>query len=194
MLKQELAISDATLTLFEDVWTAAESQALFAQLQHLDWQQKTIKMFGRDVMQPRLVAWYGDAGADYRYSGVLNRALPWTPVLNHIRERVQAVTQRAFNSVLCNYYRDGQDSVGWHSDDETELGEKPIIASVSFGVMREFCLQHRKHKTARYAIALPDASVLLMAGETQKHYRHAVLKNTKISESRINLTFRMIGK
>jgi alkylated DNA repair dioxygenase AlkB len=192
MKQQRLAIPHADLQLFLNVWSDAEAKALWPALHTLDWQQKAITLFGRAVMQPRLIAWYGDAGADYRYSGLLNIPQPWTPVLQAIRERVQSICQVDFNSVLGNWYRDGHDSVGWHSDDEPELGPQPIIASVSFGVTRRFSLQHKKDKALRFAIDLPNASLLLMQGETQQHYRHAVLKDKAVKDGRINLTFRQI--
>ncbi len=194
VIEQRLTIPGADLCLFNHVWSDAEAHVIWPQLQALDWQQKAIRLFGRDVMQPRLVAWYGDAGANYRYSGVDNEPLPWAPVLLAIRDKIEPLCQARFNSVLCNFYRNGQDSVGWHSDDEPELGAKPIIASVSFGVTRPFLLQHKKDKSLRFSVELTNASLLLMQGETQKNYRHAVLKNNKVVDARINLTFRQILK
>lgn len=192
MLCETIPLVDADLTFYQKVWTPKESQRIYLLLQTLHWQQKNIRLFGREVMQPRLVAWYGDAGADYVYSGVRNIPLPWPACLVEIRQRVQQLVQSEFNSVLCNLYRNGDDSVGWHSDDEAELGPEPMIASVSFGATRRFSLQHKRDKTVKGHLDLPDASLLLMKGATQQNYRHAVLKAKTESAPRINLTFRKI--
>ncbi len=192
MKPQHIALHGADITLYPALWTAHESQQIFEQLQTLRWQQKAIRLFGRSVMQPRLVAWYGDDGADYVYSGVRNIPLPWEPTLLALRERVQRIVPHTFNAVLCNFYRDGNDSIGWHSDDEKSLGPQPIIASLSFGATRVFRLQHKRDKTQKLAIELPDASLLLMQGATQKNYRHAIFKTKDPIGPRVNLTFRNI--
>lgn len=193
MLKTDLPLPDASLTLFTSVWDSSESTTLLQTLQDtLAWRQKNIRLFGRDVMQPRLVCWYGDDGADYRYSGVSNQALPWTPELLEIKAKVESTCQIRCNAVLGNCYRNGQDSVSWHSDDEPELGSMPIIASVSLGAVRRFELRHKKRPEYRLKLDLPDASILLMAGQTQANYRHALPKQGSVQDVRINLTFRLI--
>lgn len=186
-------LAGAELQLWRALWPAAECARIAADLrQTLDWQQKPIVIFGREVMQPRLTAWYGDPECSYVYSGKRNEPLAWTPLLAELREVVQTVTGARFNSVLANCYRNGQDSMGWHSDDEPELGPDPVIASLSFGATRRFCLQHRKRRTDRLELALQDGDLLLMAGATQTNYRHALPKTAKPTAERLNFTFRLI--
>ena len=156
------------------------------------WQQKPIMIYGKSVLQPRLVAWYGDEEAVYKYSGVSNKPLPWLPLLAELRTRICRFADIELNSVLCNLYRDGQDSMGWHADSEPELGEHPNIASLSFGAPRRFLMQHKKNKTAKWECVLENGDLLLMRGTTQAYYRHSVPKTTKQIGPRINLTFRRI--
>ena len=166
----------------------------FARLHaEVDWTQDEIRMYGRDVLVPRLSAWYGDEGADYAYSGIPLVLRPWTPLLEAIRDAVQAQCGHAFNSVLLNLYRDGRDSVAWHADDEPELGRHPLIASLSLGQVRTFQLKHRSDRDLeRIDLDLEHGSLLLMAGETQAHWVHAIPKRKKPLEPRINLTFRRV--
>lgn len=186
-------LAGAELQLWRALWPAAECARIAAELrQRLAWQQKPIVIFGRDVMQPRLTAWYGDPDCAYVYSGKRNEPLPWTPLLQELREAVETVTGARFNSVLANCYRNGQDSMGWHSDDEPELGPDPSIASLSFGAARRFCLQHRKQKALQLELLLQDGDLLLMAGATQANYRHALPKTAKPVGERLNFTFRWI--
>ena len=152
-------------------------------------------MWGRRMPQPRLTAWYGDAGASYAYSGVELHPLPWTPVLLDIKARIEKTTGSSFNSVLLNYYRDHRDSVGFHSDDEPELGERPVIASLSLGAERTFILKHKKLKGMQEtpcAFAPASGSLLLMRGDTQRCWRHGVPKENRPCGPRVNLTFRKI--
>lgn len=187
-------LADAELQLWRALWPPAECARVAQELRcTLAWQQKPIVIFGREVLQPRLTAWYGDADCSYVYSGKRNEPLAWTPLLNELREAVQTLTGARFNSVLANCYRDGQDSMGWHSDDEPELGPEPVIASLSFGATRRFCLQHRKHKHQRLELQLQDGDLLLMAGATQAHYRHALPKTARPCGERLNFTFRWIA-
>lgn len=169
------------------------SDKLFLQLKEsIEWRSEEIKIFGRWVMQPRLTAWYGNAGKTYRYSGIEMKPLPWTPYLLEIKNKVEKQCDVSFNSVLLNYYRTGADSMGWHSDDEPELGKNPVIASVSFGAERLFCLRHKKEKSLQVKLKLTAGSLLIMTGETQHHWQHAIPKTTKPIGERINLTFRKI--
>ena len=156
------------------------------------WRQDPIRMFGRTIPQPRLVAWHGDPGAVYTYSRLRHEPEPWTHPLLEIRKRlVDAVG--TFNSVLLNVYRDGRDHMGWHSDDEPELGEYPVIASVSLGATRRFVLKHRTRRDLRpVAIALESGSLLVMRGGTQNHWRHMVPATARPVGPRLNLTFRTI--
>jgi alkylated DNA repair dioxygenase AlkB len=142
------------------------------------------------VPQPRLTAWYGDDGKAYVYSGIINHPLPWTALLLALKAKAEGFAENAFNSVLLNYYRDGSDSVGWHADDEPELGERPVIASLSFGATRTFEL--RRRTTGKVTkVPLTSGSILVMRGTTQHHWIHRVPKEPGCA-SRINLTFRFI--
>jgi len=154
-----------------------------------DWRQETIVVFGKRHLQPRLSAWHGEKG--YRYSGLQLAPLPFTPLLDTLRRAVENATGRSYNSVLLNYYRDGRDSMGMHSDDEQELGKEPAIASLSFGATRSFIL---RHKVTQETLKLPlgDGSLLFMAGALQTHWLHGINKSSRPLGARINLTFRKI--
>lgn len=175
----------------------AEAEALLQELTAtVGWRHEPIKLFGKDVLQPRLTAWYGDAGASYRYSGLQLEPQPWTPALQQLRQRVQAATGARFNSVLLNLYRHGQDSMGWHADDEPELGPAPVIASLSLGAARRFRLRPRPGTDfthAPFSLELGSGSLLLMQGPTQQHWQHAVPKTARPTGPRLNLTFRQVG-
>ena len=143
-------------------------------------------------MQPRLVAWFGDPGAAYTYSGLQLVPEPWSERLGSLRARTEGAAGHPFNSVLCNLYRDGNDSMGLHADAEPELGPNPVIASVSLGATRRFVLRHAKDRGERLDLDLAGGSLLVMSGTTQHFWRHGVPKQKKITDSRINLTFRRI--
>jgi alkylated DNA repair dioxygenase AlkB len=140
---------------------------------------------------PRLTAWYADPGLTYSYSGVTHQALPWTVALSDVRRRVEEAAQAPFNSLLLNYYRDGDDSIGYHADDEGELGEDPIVPSVSLGATRRFVLKHNKTRE-RLTYDLAHGSLLLMGGTLQHFWKHALPKSKEKVGERINLTFRNI--
>jgi len=188
------------LDLFEGearLWPAAfdagEATRLFQDLRRqIDWREEEIVLFGRRVPVPRRVAWHGDPGASYTYSGTRHDPLPWTPALERVRERVTTLAGAHFNAVLLNLYRDGRDGMGWHADDEPELGQDPSIASVSLGATRRFCLRHRRRKDLRLNVPLTHGSLLLMSGATQHRWVHAVPKTATPVGERINLTFRRI--
>ncbi len=153
------------------------------------WREEEIQVWGKLHMQPRLSAWHGEAS--YRYSGKTFHPLPFTALQLHIKQAVERVTGRHFNSVLLNYYRDERDSMGFHADDERELGPAPAVASVSFGDPRTFILKHHTlPKTVK--LALGDGCLLLMAGTLQQHWLHGINKERTPRGPRINLTFRMI--
>lgn len=160
-------------------------------LQNLQWQTEQLQIYGRLVSVPRLMAWYGDAGAHYRYSGVDHAPLPWTVELLALKADVEAICGQAFNSVLGNLYRDGRDSMGCHADNEKELGRNPLIASLSFGETRLLRFRHPQSQT-KLDIELSHGDVLIMAGELQHHWRHELPKTRKAKNARINLTFRRI--
>jgi alkylated DNA repair dioxygenase AlkB len=145
------------------------------------------------VAVPRLQAWYGDGHAHYGYSGLRLTPLPWTSLLQAIRTDIEQKLQRPFNSVLLNQYRDGSDSVAWHSDDEKELGPDPLIASLSFGATRRFELKHRTRRDlGKVSLDLDDASLVVMGEGVQKHWLHQVPKQQGVDGLRLNLTFRFI--
>ncbi|MDH5324106.1 MAG: alpha-ketoglutarate-dependent dioxygenase AlkB [Gammaproteobacteria bacterium] len=168
------------------------SQDYFEQLkQSLQWQSESYTIYGKTVAAPRRVAWYGDAGASYAYSGIVHAPLPWNTLLLQLRDQIQSVCKQPLNSVLANLYRDGKDSMGWHADQEPELGPNPFIASLSLGEMRVFKLRHRKTKRV-VKLELNSGSLLIMAGELQHHWQHCVPKTAIEKQARINLTFRNI--
>ena len=184
------------LELLLDFIAKSEQLALFEALSRdVPWQQREIKMFGRAVLEPRETAWIGDPQAIYSYSGRVNEPAPWPRKLADMRTRVAERSSAELNCVLCNRYRDGHDSMGFHADAEPELGRNPVIASLSLGATRRFQLRHRKRADAELAkldLDLPSGSLLIMRGTTQQHYRHGVPKQPSIVSPRINLTFRRI--
>lgn len=189
---EQIPMADADVYLYRNVFPPAQQERLFRTLlDEAAWQQHVIKIFGRSVAAPRLSAWYGDSGAHYSYSGLRLEPLSWNAPLLEIKSSVEALADTLFNSALLNLYRDGRDSVGWHSDAEPELGRNPVIASVSLGAMRRFVFQHKKRGTG-VALELESGSVLLMCGPTQHQWRHQLPKTRKPVGKRINLTFRII--
>jgi alkylated DNA repair dioxygenase AlkB len=178
---------------FAPAWLAtAEADVLFADLRQAPgWEVHRIRIFGREVDSPRLSRWIGDPDAVYTYSRTRFVPQPWSPVLDGVRARLQDALAVGFNSVLANRYRDGRDRMGWHSDDEPELGPQPFIASLSLGATRRFALKPRG-EGERLALDLPHGSLLLMAGNTQRRYRHALPGTARPVGERINLTFRRV--
>lgn len=178
---------------FAPAWLAAdEADALLAQLrQDIPWECHRIRMFGREVDSPRLSSWIGDPEAVYTYSRTRFVPHPWPASLQPLRERLSDALGVGFNSVLANLYRDGSDRMGWHSDDEPELGPRPVIASVSLGATRRFSLKPRAGGASRH-LDLPHGSLLVMAGDTQSAWRHALAGTARPVGERINLTFRCI--
>ena len=186
-------------TLQSDWLPEASATALFEALRDsLPWSQHRLRMFGREIDAPRLSCWIGDPGATYRYSGTTFSPHPWPEVLRPVLASVSRAAGVGFNSVLANLYRDGRDAMGWHSDDEPELGPRPVIASLSLGATRRFLLKARQPVGAggveRLALALGHGSLLLMRGETQGRYRHALPRTARPVGPRINLTFRKIQR
>ena len=195
MSLQYLPLPGAELLFGPAFLPAAEAAALLAHLTAtVPWEQRTIRLFGQEFPQPRLTAWYGDAGARYTYSGLAWEPRPWLPALDNLRHRLEVATQARYNSVLLNLYRDGRDSMGWHADDEPELGPAPVIASLSLGAVRRFRLRPRPGLNhAPFGIDLPPGSLLLMRGLMQKHWQHALPKTARPVGARLNLTFRWVG-
>ena len=186
---------DAALEYLPEFFDEDRQRILYEKLiSELDWSQGQIKLYGREHTIPRLEAWHGDPGARYGYSGTELEPQPWTPALQEIREAL--ISHRSdlnFNSVLGNWYRDGEDAMGWHSDDEKELGPEPVIASISLGDERRFLLRHRRRKELQtHEITLESGSLLLMRGESQRAWRHSIPKTRRTVAPRINLTYRHI--
>ncbi|MBD8881306.1 alpha-ketoglutarate-dependent dioxygenase AlkB [Rhodanobacter sp. 7MK24] len=186
-----------------DVWPqwldAAEADALFGKLrQAIAWETHRIRLFGREVASPRLSCWIGDPGAAYTYSRSRFEPRPWPAVSAALRPRVEQACGARFNSMLANLYRDGNDTMGWHSDDEPELGARPVIASLSLGAERRFRFRRRRARGEpvqlgdTFELMLPHGSLLRMAGATQRLCRHDLPRMRNLAEARINLTFRHV--
>ncbi|WP_439887897.1 alpha-ketoglutarate-dependent dioxygenase AlkB family protein [Pseudomonas sp. MBLB4123] len=171
---------------------AAADRWLSQLLAETPWQQPRVRLYGREWPVPRLVAWYGDEEAAYRYSGLTHRPLPWTPLLAQIRQRLEAAVGQRLNGALLNYYRDGSDAMGWHSDDEVELGADPLIASLNLGGTRRFDLRRKGRSRIEHSLLLEHGSLLVMAGPTQHYWQHQVAKTRRPCAPRLNLTFRLI--
>ncbi|MGF1767843.1 alpha-ketoglutarate-dependent dioxygenase AlkB [Enterovibrio makurazakiensis] len=183
-------LPDGKLYWQPDFISTSEAELMYdALLNTLPWQQLPIKMFGREVLQPRLQAWFGEHG--YTYSGLRLPPAQFPPLLDSLKIKCSRVAGDAFNSVLANLYRDGQDYMGWHQDNEAELGPAPNIASLTFGESRRFVLKHIRTGEKR-EFELGSGSLLIMAGKTQTYWQHALPKTAKTRGARINLTFRKI--
>lgn len=183
-------LPNSDITYYPDFFDEFDCNYFYEKLlKDVKWETKTLNFSGREVPIPRLTAWYGDTS--YTYSGLKLEPNPWTSTLLCLKSSVGGRAVHPFNSVLLNLYRDGQDSVSWHSDDEKELGRNPVIASVSFGATRDFKLKHR-YLDYKETISLTNGSLLVMRGETQHYWLHSIPKTTKKVEPRINLTFRTI--
>ncbi len=194
-LFEKVPIADAEVYYLSDLELGrGHDEGLRTLIADVPWRQEKILVWGKVFQQPRLAAWYGDLGSYYTYSGLRLTPLPWTDLLLEIRRHVEAATAASFNSVLLNYYRDNRDSMGFHSDDEPELGERPIIASLSLGEERTFVLKHKANKLAKpVRLRLASGSLLLMKGETQRYWQHGIAKETRRCGPRVNLTFRHIA-
>ena len=180
------------LPLWVDAVTAdCWLQALIAET---PWSQPQVRLYGRSFAVPRLVAWYGDAQARYRYSGLVHEPLPWTPLLAVVRQRVEQQVGESLNGVLLNLYRDGQDAMGWHSDDEPELGPEPLVVSLNLGATRRFDLRRTGSTRIEHSLELEHGSLLVMSGPTQHHWQHQIARTRKVLTPRLNLTFRQIRR
>lgn len=186
-------LADAELD-YQPGWVdAAVADAWLAALvDETPWQQPELFIHGRYHRVPRLTAWYGEPEARYRYSGKLHQPLPWTPLLDEIRRQIVKAVGQPLNAVLLNYYRDGQDSMGWHSDAEAELGRNPLIASLNLGGSRRFDLRRVGSTRIGHSLMLEHGSLLVMRGPTQHHWQHQVAKTRQPCAPRLNLTFRLI--
>ena len=190
---KNLLPKNGELYLYTSVFSADECDKLLNSLyESINWKQEKIRIFGKWVKQPRLSAWYGDDGKQYSYSGITLEAKQWIEPLLKIKNKIQSITNSEFNSGLLNYYRDGEDSMGWHRDNEKELGLQPVIGSISLGATRTFNMQHIKEKELKLSLELPTGSCLLMRGSTQHFWKHSVPKDSNCISPRLNITFRYV--
>jgi len=188
-MQKRIDLQDGGTLFYDDAfYDRLQADAVFQAIKaETPWRQES----GRFGPFPRLTMWYADAGLTYTYSGVTHEAIEWTSTLAQIRREVEAVSETTFNSLLLNFYRDGLDSMGYHADDERELGKNPVIASVSFGAERRFHLKHKK-SGEKMTFDLAHGSLLVMGGTCQHHWIHCVPKIKATVGERINLTFRKI--
>lgn len=175
------------------LFNATESEHLMQKfIKEMPWQQKALQMYGKEVITPRLTVWYGNPEVDYSISGNNSNPLPWTPELLIIKNKIEPLAGTAFNSVLLNYYRDGNDSVSWHSDNDGVPGKNRIVASVSLGQPRIFEIRNKNNHSKKYSVELENGSYLLMKGDFQDEWQHRIAKSHKAMKPRINLTFRIL--
>lgn len=177
------------------VFSLEESEELMDKLiNEVKWEQKSQLMYGKEVTTPRLTAWFGDPTVDYSLSEKNLKPAIWTPELLLIRERIEPLSGDKFDSVLLNYYRDGNDSVSWHTDNDGVPGKNWVVASVSFGQQRHFDFRRRDDHAIKYSVLLESGSYLLMKGGFQEEWQHRVPKEKGIMRPRINLTFRKLTR
>ena len=184
-------IYDFVPALFPAEASDRYAKALIAEV---PWEQTSILIYGREVRTPRLTAWFGDAGTDYSISGTHQTPHPWRIDLLEIKRKVEEESGSRFNGVLLNYYRDGSDSVSWHSDGDGIPGRNLIVASVSFGQERAFDVRNKADHKKKFSLLLTNGSYLLMKGDFQDHWQHRIAKSKKIMGPRVNLTFRVLRK
>lgn len=184
--------NDGNLFLDHNFLGADEATSILQQLvQELTWSRESIRIYGKTIRSPRLVSWVGDKEAIYTYSGIEHHPLRWHPLLTELRTRLEKFTGQPFNSVLCNWYRDGSDSLGWHADKEPELGSDPYLVSLSLGDTRTFKIRHRKTGET-HRMELNNGSLITMSGKLQQYWRHSIPKTRKPVKTRVNLSFRKI--
>jgi alkylated DNA repair dioxygenase AlkB len=190
---RRVSLAGADVSYSADAFDASRSDRIFdALIREIPWEQHRLRLFGREVAAPRLSCWIGDADAAYTYSRVRFEPHGWTPTLASLRDELAVRFGLEFNGVLANLYRNGRDSMGWHSDDEPELGSAPAIASLSFGAVRRFRMRSRETRRVALEIPLAHGSVLVMRGATQQLYQHDLPKTPATTGVRVNLTFRKI--
>ena len=192
MHKNTFTYPNLSIKNYENIFGENDKNAWFKILiDELDWLEGEIKLFGKNIKIPRLQSWYADEGCNYKYSGKMLRRNNWHPVLLKIKQNIETVSGEKFNSVLANLYRDGSDSMGWHSDDESSIKQDTSIASVSFGEQRPIFFKHKTDDIS-FSIDQSHGSLIIMNGETQKFWKHSIKKSKKLMKPRINLTFRTI--
>lgn len=171
----------------------SEEQLSSIKFSNIAWKQDSIKLYGKVIPLPRLTSWYGESGKTYSYSGIKSEPNEWNKGLLYLKHKIEQCAGVEFNSVLLNWYRDGEDSLSWHADDEKELGINPIIASANFGATRDFVVRRTDDPSTRLVLPLKHGTLLLMRGEMQHYWQHSVPIRKKVNGSRFNLTFRRIG-
>jgi alkylated DNA repair dioxygenase AlkB len=192
MHKNTFTYPNLSIKNYENIFGEDDKNAwLKILIDELDWLEGEIKLFGKNIKIPRLQSWYADEGCNYKYSGKMLRRNNWHPVLLKIKKNIETVSGEKFNSVLANLYRDGSDSMGWHSDDESSIKQDTSIASVSFGEQRPIFFKHKTDDIS-FSIDQSHGSLIIMNGETQKFWKHSIKKSKKLMKPRINLTFRTI--
>lgn len=192
---QKLKLKDGEVWFMENFLSLEKAGFYFKNFtDNINWKQEEIKIFGKTHLVPRKTAWYGNQGTNYTYSGILSHSEKWTRELLELKEDIESLlnTSPKFNSVLLNLYRDGNDKVGWHADNEKELGNNPVIASVSLGAQRRFDLKHRSDPNKKLQLQLNSGSLVIMKGELQHHWLHQIPKQKRVIDPRINLTYRHI--
>ena len=195
-------ISDRTVEYFQEndkvdwrtvKWKELTKEQLESiRFTNIFWKQDHISLYGKTMLLPRLTAWYGDSGKSYKYAGIKSEPNEWNKGLLYLKQEIERFADVKFNSVLLNWYRDGEDSLSWHADDEKELGINPVICSVNFGETRDFLLRRNIDKSQKITIPLEHGTLLIMRGELQHHWQHSVPKRKRVNGSRFNLTFRRI--
>ena len=191
--KQHFKLPNAELIYIPNFFSKEDSNSYYKIIKiDTNWQHDDITVFGKTYKQPRLTALFGESNQTYSYSNIVMHPEPLTPTIKTIKNRIEEIAKHKFNTVLVNLYRDGNDSNGWHADNEKELGKNPIIASVSFGEARPFHFKHRIIKDQRHKLSLEHGSLLIMKGEMQQHWLHQIAKTKKQIKPRINLTFRRL--
>jgi len=196
-------ISDRTVEYLQENssfdWRSADWRAIPPEeiekvgFTNINWKQDWINFYGKKSPLPRLTSWYGDSGRSYTYSGIASQPNEWNQGLSYIKKSIEECADLQFNSVLLNWYRDGQDSLSWHADDEKELGLNPVIASANFGATRDFLIRRKDDTSQRIVLPLKHGTLLIMSGELQRYWEHSVPKRKGVRESRFNMTFRRIG-
>ena len=183
---------DGEALYWKSVFSSTLSNNCYTNLMNeINWKHDELTMFGRHIVTKRMVAWYGDQALAYKYSNKTKIAMLWTPGLKLIKEQIELISGHTYNSCLLNLYHNGEEGMGWHSDNEKQLKENGAIASVSFGASRKFTMKH-KATNEKISLELDSGSLLLMRGSIQKHWLHSLPLSKKIKEARINLTFRTI--
>ncbi|MFL5785893.1 MAG: alpha-ketoglutarate-dependent dioxygenase AlkB family protein [Bacteriovoracaceae bacterium] len=190
---ENLLPKDGVLTYRPGVFPPDEAHLLLEKLiSTIEWSQPSIKLYGKSFPMPRLSAWYGDEGTTYKYSGILNIPLPWTRELLLIKKKTEEATGTTYNSVLLNYYRSGADHMSWHADDEKSLRLGPVIASISLGETRKFSVKHKHEKLPTISLSLDSGSLVVMKGKMQDSWLHRINPSKRVTDPRINLTFRNV--